>query len=371
VDLKRFVQDHPGDSDEVLARKVRGALHHHLARETRAVFGPPRKPSARVIEETLRDRVLRQGIRHHSTESGKPEEAVQREVKKNLEQISARLNPTVVGLAAPLLGAVFNRIYDGIEVDEAGFERAMRAASKAPMVILPSHKSHVDYLVMSWVMWNRGYTVPLVAAGANLSFWPLGPFFRRGGAFFLRRSFKDDKVYTAAFKAYLKKLVHDGVMQEFFPEGGRSRTGKLLPAKLGLFTWEVDAVLEGANDDLLFVPASIDYEKVVESHSYSRELAGGEKKPEDIKALLSAPKVLASRYGRIHVNFDEPISLVEFARARGLSLKAGISEEEKKSLVRALGHRTMWGIGNVSTLTPQALVSASLLAYRGAGIGPR
>ncbi len=160
-------------------------------------------------------------------------------------------------------------------------------------------------------------------------------------------------------------------MQEFFPEGGRSRTGKLLPARLGLFTWEVDAILQGARDDLYFVPASIDYEKVVESHSYSKELAGGEKKPEDLKALLKAPKVLASRYGRIHVNFDEPISLVEFARARGLDLKKGITDEEKKSLVRALGHRTMWGIGRVSTITPQALLSSALLAHRGRGITAR
>ncbi|MGA9520556.1 MAG: 1-acyl-sn-glycerol-3-phosphate acyltransferase [Myxococcaceae bacterium] len=371
IDLQKFVQDHPGDSDEVLARKVRGSLHHHLARETRAVFGPPRRAPWRLVEETLRDRVLRRSLEEESKATGRSLETLEREVRKDLEQISARLHPTVVGVAAPTLSAIFNRIYDGIVVDEAGFDRAMRAGSKAPVVLVPSHKSHIDYLVMSWVMWNRGYTVPLVAAGANLSFWPLGPLFRRVGAFFLRRSFKDDRVYTAAFKAYIKKLVHDGVMQEFFPEGGRSRTGKLLPARLGLFTWEVDAILEGARDDLYFVPASIDYERVVESHSYSKELAGGEKKPEDLKALLKAPKVLASRYGRIHVNFDQPISLVEFARARGLDLKKGITAEEKKSLVRALGHRTMWGIGRVSTITPQALLSSALLAWRGRGITAR
>ncbi|MBX5484188.1 MAG: 1-acyl-sn-glycerol-3-phosphate acyltransferase [Myxococcaceae bacterium] len=371
INLRRFIDENPEDTDALIARKVRGALHQHLARETRAVFGPPLKPPARVIEETLRDRSLNRALEEVAKKTNRRLEAVQKEARRDLNAIAARLNPTVVGLSAPLLDAIFQKIYDGIEVDEAGFERAMRAASMAPVVLVPSHKSHIDYLVMSWVMWNRGYTVPLVAAGANLSFWPLGPFLRRGGAFFLRRSFKGDPVYTAAFKAYLKKLVHDGVMQEFFPEGGRSRTGKLLAPKLGMFTWLVDAVLEGARQDLVFVPVAIDYEKVVESSSYSRELAGGEKRPEDFKALLAAPKVLTARYGRIHLTFDQPVSLAEFAAQRGIDLRGPVDEEQKKGLVRALGHRVMWGIGRVSTITPQALVTAGLLAWRGRGIEAR
>jgi glycerol-3-phosphate O-acyltransferase len=368
VDLRRFIEEHPHASDEVLARKVRGALHHHLARQTRAVFGPPRKPARRVIEETMRDRTFRRALEEHAAKTERKLEGVEREARHNLQAIAARLNPTVIGLAAPVLNWVFNRIYDGIDVDEAGLERAMRAAAHAPVVLCPSHKSHVDYLVMSWVLWDRGYTPPLVAAGANLSFWPLGWFLRRAGAFFIRRSFKEDRVYTASFKAWIKKLVHEGILQEFFPEGGRSRTGKLLQARLGLFTWEVDAVLEGARPDLVFVPVAIDYEKIVESSSYSKELAGGEKKAENLRSLLSAPKVLARRYGRIHLAFDEPISLADLARRRGQSLAEELTAENKKALVRALGHRVMWGIGRACTLTPQALVSAGVLAWRGRGI---
>ncbi|MBI3182014.1 MAG: 1-acyl-sn-glycerol-3-phosphate acyltransferase [Myxococcales bacterium] len=371
IDLKRFIADNPDDSDEVLGRKARSALHHHLARETRAVFGPPFKPADRLLEEVMRDRGLRRSLEEIASASGRKEESVRRQALRDLKSIAARYHPTVVALASPVLSWVFNRIYDGVEVDEAGLERAMKAASRAPLVIVPSHKSHVDYLVMSYVLWARGYSIPVVAAGANLSFWPLGPFLRRGGAFFLRRTFKDDKVYTAAFRAYIKKLVHDGVHQEFFPEGGRSRTGKLLPPKLGMITWEVDAILEGARNDLLFVPVAIDYEKVLESSSYSKELAGGEKKPEDLKALLSAPKVLASRYGRIHLSFDEPISLLEFMSARGLSPKQPIAEEQKRTLVRALGHRIMYGVSRVSTVTPQALVATALLAHRRRGISAR
>lgn len=138
-----------------------------------------------------------------------------------------------------------------------------------------------------------------------------------------------------------------------------------------MFTWQVESVLEGARNDLMFVPVAIDYEKVVESSSYSKELAGGEKKPEDLKALLSTPKVLAARYGRIHLGFDEPISLREFMQARGLNPDEPVTDEQKKGLVRALGNRVMYGISKVSTVTPHALVSTSLLAHRRRGLTQR
>jgi len=371
IDLQRFLKENPQDSDAVLARKVRSSLYHHLARETRAVFGATPKPADRVIEETLRDRSFRKVLEDHAIQVKKRPEAVVREAERNLRAIAARFTPTMLAVSAPILTWVFNRIYDGMEVDEAGLERALKAAGRTPIVICPSHKSHVDYLVMHYVLWTRGYTPPLVAAGANLSFFPLGSLFRRAGAFFLRRSFKGDVIYTAAFKAYIKKLVFDGVHQEFFPEGGRSRTGKLLPPKLGMFTWEVDAVLEGAAKDLTFIPVAIDYEKVVESGSYSKELAGGDKKPEDIKALLSTPKVLASNYGRIYISFDEPVSLAALMRERGLSLERALNPDQKKNLVRALAHRVMYGINKAGTVTPHALVSAALLSHRRRGIGAR
>jgi glycerol-3-phosphate O-acyltransferase len=369
IDLKAFAAANAADSDAVVARKVRASLNVHLARETRAVFGPPYKPPERVIDETLRDRTLRQMIEQTAARGGKDVASLEREARRHLNAIAARLHPTVIALLAPIMSWMFDRIYDGIDVDEAGLERALQSTRKgASIVICPSHKSHIDYLVMSWVLWKRGYQMPVVAAGANLSFFPLGPLLRRAGAFFLRRSFGADRLYSATFKAYVKKLVRDGVPQEFFPEGGRSRTGKLLPAKLGLLGWEVDAVLDGARNDLAFIPVSIDYERIVEGSSYSKELLGGEKKPEDVGALIRAPKVLLRRYGTIHLRFDEPVLLRDFMRSRDLDDPEEVSEEEKRSLVRALGHRIMWGIARVSTVTPHALVSTALLAHSGRGL---
>ena len=368
IDLTALARAEQGTPDAILARKVRSTLHVHLAAETRTVFGPPYKPAERVIDETLRDRALRRSLQVVADTSGRRMESVLRQSRRDLNAIAARLHPTVLAFATPLINLVFRFMYDGIDVDEAGLDRAMRAAQGAPIVLCPCHKSHVDYLVLSWAMWHRGYQAPVVAAGANLSFFPLGPFLRRCGAFFLRRTFGGDKVYTATFRAYVRKLVRDGVHQEFFLEGGRSRTGKLLPPKLGLLTWEVEAILDGARDDLAFVPISIDYENVVESKSYSAELLGAEKKPEDLKALLTAPRVLARRYGRIHVTFAPPVRLVELMAARGLSRQEGVSEEQKRALVRALAFRILYDITRVSTVTPQALAATALLSYRGRGI---
>ncbi len=370
IDLREVIKNEGDNSTAVIARKVRGSLHHYLAKETRAVFGPPAKETDRLIDEAMRDRVFQQAAQEVATEKNKPLPVVMRDAKKNFDSIAARQSPSYVGLFSSILNQVFNRIYDGIEVDELGLDRMMKAASEAPLVFTPSHKSHIDYLVMSYVLWQRGYNAPLIAAGANLSFFPLGPFLRRSGAFFLRRSFKGDKLYTATFKAYLKKLVHDGIHHEFFPEGGRSRTGKLLQPKLGLFTWLVDAVMEGARNDLVFVPIAIDYEKVVEGASYKKELQGGEKKPEDLKALLSAPAVLTENYGRIYLRFEEPVSLAKLMAERGVSRETA-TDDQKKALVRALGHRVMYGISKASTVTAHALLASALLGHRRRGIGVR
>ncbi len=370
IDLREVIASEGDNSTAVIARKVRGALHHHLAKETRAVFGPPAKSTDRLIDEAMRDKTFQLAAQEVAAEKNKPLAVVLRDAKKNFDSIAAKSSPSYVGLFASILRLVFSRIYDGVEVDEAGLDRTMKAAADAPVVFTPSHKSHVDYLIMSYVLWTRGYNSPLIAAGSNLSFWPLGPFLRRSGAFFLRRSFKGDKLYTAVFKAYLKKLVHDGIHHEFFPEGGRSRNGKLMQPKLGLFTWLVDAVMEGARNDLLFVPIAIDYEKVVEGASYKQELQGGEKKPEDLKALLSAPAVLTENYGRIYLTFDAPVSLARLMAERGI-VRETATDDQKKALVRALGHRVMYGISKVSTVTPHALLAAALLAHRRRGISVR
>jgi glycerol-3-phosphate O-acyltransferase len=394
VDLKAVLVERAQEPDAVLARKVRGVLHQHLAREFRTAVGPPLKAPSRVRDKVLRDRGLRATLDSVVRERARDLPAVAAEAEKDLREIASRYDPRFIQLLRPILAWIFRRLYTSVEVDEDGFARVKRAAAGAPIVLCPSHKSYVDFLVLPLVLYDRGMTPPHVAAGINLAFWPFDGIARRGGAFFIRRKVKGDRVYTAVLRAYVKHLLRDRFPQEFYVEGGRSRTGKLLFPKMGLVSMQVDAWLDGAADDIVFVPVAIDYEKLIEASSYARELAGGEKKRESLRGLLGATRVLLRRYERIYVQFEEPISLRrtaeerlgagaatlsvdeawggEEARASVPALEAGrrdASAEAKRQLVQALANRIAYGISRAVTITPVGLVAAALLSHVRRGIG--
>src|SRR3954462_9704156 len=345
-----------------VARRVRGWLHQHLAGETRVVTGPPLKSVNRVAEETLRDLQLRRALAEIARERNRSDESVEKEARKDLREIAARYNPFAVDVIKGFLNFVFNRIYDGVDVDEAGMRRLSEASKKGPLILCPCHKSHIDYMILSMIVDDYGLQPPPVAAGDNLNFWPVGRLLRAGGAYFIRRSFRGDRLYSATMGAYVKRLLTDGFTQEFFIEGGRSRTGKLLPPKFGMLTLEVDAWLTGVKPDAYFAPISLSYEKIVEERSYQCELLGGEKQKEDAKALLSATKVLRSRYGRITIRAGEPISLAQLFRERGVDPKA-CTPEEKKKTVQHLGWKIAAGINAAAPLAPTGLAAAALLSH--------
>ena len=367
VMLSDVIAMQPDAETDRVARRVRGFFHQHLAREIRVVTGPPLKRPERVVEETLRDLQLRRTLAEIGRERGVADGSVEEEAEEDLREIAARPSPTALGVMKRILDVVFTRIYEGVDVEEEGLKRLAEAATRTPLVLCPCHKSHIDYLILSVVLDERGMQTPHVAAGDNLDFWPVGRFLRMGGAFFIRRSFRGDKVYQATLAAYVKRLLRDGFTQEFFLEGGRSRTGKLLPPKFGMLTFEVDAWLTGVRPDVSFCPISISYEKIAEAGSYQRELSGGEKQKEDAKALLSATSVLKKRLGRITLRFDEPISLANLARERRLDPKA-MTPEEKRDLVKALGWRVAAGINRAAPLAPMGLVCAVLLSHDRRGL---
>ncbi|MEY4514858.1 MAG: hypothetical protein RLZZ450_6980, partial [Pseudomonadota bacterium] len=281
-----------------------------------------------------------------------------------------------------LLDRVWNKIYDGIDVDQEGMARVREAARHGPLILLPSHKSYVDFLVLSDVFYTNQLSPPLIAAGDNLSFWPLGPIFRRGGAFFIKRVFKGNKLYSATVDTYMRRLLLDGHHIELFIEGGRSRTGKLLPPKFGLLSMLVDACLALKDRPIHFVPISIGYELLVEQQSYMHELAGGDKTAENIGGLLNkTPEVLRSRYGRLYIQFGEVMSfdkLVEDAigndrtaaekDAKAMRLR-DLSPVHRRNLVQRIGHRATYEINRVTVVTPAALFSTCFMVNRRRGIG--
>ena len=371
VDLKQFIAEKGGAADGIVAKKVRWTILHHLARVERVAHGPPMKSAARMRDDVLKDAKLQATITTVAVSTKTSPAAVEKKARSLYNEIAARFDVDVARLLDRLLQAIWRRIYDAIIVDENDVEMVRHAARKGPLVLVPSHRSHVDYLVMSQVMIQHGMLPPHIAAGENLSFFPLGPILRRGGAYFLRRSFKGDPLYGAVFRTYVRRLFEEGLTQEFFIEGGRSRTGKTLPPKLGLLSMLVDAWLESREDDAVFVPCHIAYEKIVEATSYTKELGGAAKQKESAAGLVKAAGVLAGRYGKVFVTFDEPISIKAHMASRGLrreDIVDGGDADAVRAATAALGHRIVWGINRAGVVTAMSLVCASLFGFRRKGL---
>jgi glycerol-3-phosphate O-acyltransferase len=370
VNLKEYIDD-PQSQDEETAARIRGQIVGYLEREFRVVLGPQLKEHSHIKQEVLDGRGLKDVFSKISQETNESPDALKSRASKMLDEIGASISFRAIEIMGWILEKVFARIYDGIEYSQEEFARVRDAARKGPLLLLPSHKSHIDYLLVSWLFFREDLMPPHIAAGQNLSFWPLGPLFRRGGAFFLRRSFKGDKLYGAVFRAYVQRLVLDGHNIEFFIEGGRSRSGKLLPPKLGLLGMVVDAFLSGTGKDLQVIPIGIVYEKVLEDKAYQKELLGGQKKSESATDVLKAGKVLGSSYGRVYLHFDEALSLREFLAERGLTETEPGDEyrttppdpERVRSAVKELGFRVSQGINQATVVSPSALVATALLTH--------
>lgn len=370
VDLKRVVAEQGAErGDDVVAKKVRWSILHHLARVERVAHGPATKSRTRMRDEILRDASLVKQLDDLASSTGVPRAVLEKKARKMHDEIAARFDVDMTRLFSRILDLIWSRIYDGVYFADEEIARLREAARRGPLVLVPSHRSHIDYLVMSQVMLKAGLLPPHVAAGDNLSFFPLGPIFRKGGAYFLRRSFKGDALYGAVFRAYVRKLFVEGYSQEFFIEGGRSRTGKTLPPKLGLLSMLVDAYLESREEDAIFLPCHISYERVVEAGSYVKELAGKAKQKESAGALVKTAGVLRERYGRVYVTFDEPLSLKEHLAQRQLTREAAVADEaQRRTAVATLGHKIVYGINRSGVVTSTSLVVASLFGFRKKGL---
>lgn len=364
-DLRAFIESHQDLTDHEIADKVRYALLRRIERERRLVQGPTKKTPGRIQEELLRSPRVRRHIEAHAEQTGKSIPKVEKEARKMLEQLAANQQPWAIRLFLRVLSWVFRKIYDGLEVDQEGIERVREAARHGPLIYLPSHKSHVDYLVLSYLLQKQALQPPLIAAGDNLSFFPLGFFLRRGGAFFIKRSFKGKKLYPALVDAYMRKLLVEGFPIEFFLEGGRSRTGKLLSPKFGLLSMVVDAATKAHLPNVSFVPVSIGYERIVEERSYVHELGGGEKQKESLGGLMGTPKLLRSKYGRLYVHFGEILTLGE---ALGDQSPEELTPPKRRALVQDIAHETLRRIDQVTVVTPAAMVATALLVHRRRGI---
>jgi glycerol-3-phosphate O-acyltransferase len=370
IDLSTFLREPGVTTDAVRLRRLTYMVLGRLERERRAVIGPAEKAPERVRNELLRNPRLR-GVIDDLVDDRNDRHTLVRRAHEMLRELQATPDRMVVKALELVFHRVFTRIYAGIEYEKSDIERLRAAAREGTLILLPSHKSHVDYLILSYIFNEQNLPLPLIAAGDNLNFFPMGGVFRRGGAFFIRRSFRGDRLYGAVVDAYVRRLIRDGYPIELFMEGGRSRTGKLVAPKFGLLNMVVDAALAVPDRPCFFVPVSIGYERVIEASAYERELQGAEKPKEDAAGLLKSSEVLRHRYGRINMQVGQVLSLDELKRELGLENGNALSPAKRRSLVTRLGNRVMDEINRVTSVTPGAITAMVLLSHKQRGLPHR
>jgi len=348
-------------------RKLTRALHFHFLRNRTATLGPNLLRRAVVVRELLATGPVRAAIEREAKLKGQTIEQATRRGRRVAEEIAADYSNASINFLRRLLGLVWNKIFKGIET--RGLERVRELAQSNVLVYLPAHRSHADYLLLSYVLYMAGLVPPHIAAGENLNIpFGIGALLRRCGAFFMRRKFGGDALYTAVFRAYVESLIQRGYPIEFFPEGGRSRTGRLLAPKTGLMAMVVEASLRQRARKVMVVPVHIGYDRVWEINSYAKELKGAQKEKESVQGLLKAVPMLTKSFGKVYLNFGEPIRLDEFADAKLPGWRETLvpSNDERPpgfpQLVAELAAETMRRVNSAAVATPTGLLALALLA---------
>ena len=360
IELQSFLKEYPNAGSADACELIRQRLERHFAQERAVIIGPTPQNTEDTYASIAKRPELLSAIQALSLQEGIPQDTLQRRARRFFDEIAAKQSLVVVKIFSMFLGLVWYRIFDGFEVDEKGLDLVREAGKDSCLILIPSHKSHVDYLVLSYLFYHYGLVPPHIAAGVNLSFFPMGPLFRRSGAFFIRRSFKGEDLYPVVFKEYLVHLMSQGYPIEFFIEGTRSRTGKLVKPRYGMLEMILQAYTTGRVPSVRIVPISVGYEKIIESEAYKKELLGAQKKKESIAGLLKTPKILTSRYGRLNVQFGKPIDLGDYFERYDLP-KIDPSAQELTPLMVRLAHRIIYDINHVTAVTPTALVALVLL----------
>ncbi len=366
VSLRSVMADAAGARPERLVRKVARVLRTHFHRIRAAVIGPDLSHRRTVVDSVLNAEPVRAAITATAAREKTSYAKAWRKAQKLVLEIAADYSHPVVRSASFLLSNFWNKLYDGITMHH--FDKARAVAPGHEVIYVPSHRSHADYLLMSYQLHVSGVVVPHIAAGVNLDLPLIGPILRRGGAFFMRRSFKGNAMYSVVFKEYMSQLIDRGVPMEYFIEGGRSRTGRLLAPRAGLLAMTVRAFLRAPRRPVLFQPVYIGYEKLMEGKSYIGELSGKPKEKESLIGLIKGLKVLRQRYGQVTINFGEPIELNPLLDAANADWRTAASADPEakpewlNSVVDDLAERIQVNINRAADVNPINLLALALLA---------
>ncbi|RAN82852.1 glycerol-3-phosphate 1-O-acyltransferase [Bacillus sp. SRB_336] len=365
VSLRSVLAESGEIAPERFTRKIARVLRTHFHRIRAAVIGPDLSHRRTVVDAVLNAEPVRAAIAASAAKEKISHAKAWRKAHKLVLEIAADYSHPVVRSVSFLLANFWNKLYDGIAMHH--FDKARAAAPGHEVVYVPCHRSHADYLLMSYQLHVSGVVVPHIAAGVNLNLPVIGPILRRGGAFFLRRSFKGNALYSVVFNEYLAQLIDRGVPIEYFIEGGRSRTGRLLAPRAGMLAMTVRAFLRAPRRPVLFQPVYIGYEKLMEGKSYAGELSGQPKEKESLLGLLRGLKVLRQRYGHVALNFGEPIALTPLLDAASADWRAAGADPDAKpewlnGVTDQLTEQIQININRAADVNPINLLALALLA---------
>ncbi|MFK8010671.1 MAG: glycerol-3-phosphate 1-O-acyltransferase PlsB [Marinicellaceae bacterium] len=352
------------ESIDDVVKKISRVFRVHFYRVKTSVVGPDLSHRRTVAQNILKRPKVREEISNYAKRTKITDVQAEKEAKKIIKEIASDYSYSIVSIFAKTLTKFWTKVYNGVVFNH--FEEFRAKSQKYVVIYTPCHRSHIDYLIMSYALHERGVVPPHIAAGINLNMPVIGSVLRRSGAFFIRRSF-NSALYSTIFSEYLSALLTHGVSIEYFIEGTRSRTGRLLHPKAGMLAMTIKSYINERNKPLMFQPAHVNYEKLMEGNSYQNELGGSSKKGESLGGLFKARKLLKQDYGRLTVNFSDPILLDDLLDKfkpnwREITLNHNRKPDWFKSLVNECGNEIMQRINAAAHVNPINLLAIALLS---------
>ncbi|UPR35650.1 glycerol-3-phosphate 1-O-acyltransferase PlsB [Vibrio cyclitrophicus] len=366
VSLRYMANSHGTDS--TIAHKLARVARIHFSRQKLAASGPNLPSRQALFDRLLKSEAIKKAIEDEAQAKNISIEKASKEAQDIMDEIAANFSYSLIKRGEKILGWLWNKLYQGLHISNASTVRKL-AQDGHEIVYVPCHRSHMDYLLLSYVLYHEGMVPPHIAAGINLNFFPAGPIFRHGGAFFIRRSFKGNKLYSTIFREYLAELFAKGYSVEYFSEGGRSRTGRLLQAKTGMLAMTIQAMLRGMNRPVTLVPVYIGYEHVMEVATYAKELRGKRKEKENASLVIRTIRKLRN-FGKGYVNFGEPIQLNQYLNEHAPEWTKDIDPmgtskpQWMNPVVNDLATKMMTHINDAAATNALTLCATALLASR-------
>ncbi len=350
------------EDDLTSAKKLKRTLKDHFKSQREAILGPALYDINQIMQNILTSKTIEDIITKEASSSSSSQQKIEARAKKYFQEIAANFSLNTIRFFDVLLSLLWKKIYTGVEI----FNKKNLTeipTTNTEIIYLPCHRSHMDYLLLGYILYKMGYMPPHTAAGINLNFWPVGSIFRKGGAFFIRRSFAGNRLYGAVFNEYVHYLITAGYPLSFYTEGGRSRTGYLLKPKLGLISMVLSSFLRNDKKNIVLVPVYVGYDKLMEGKSYIKEIRGRTKKAESLGQLFKATKILKSEFGKVYLSFGKPIVLNEYFESHQIDKKECIASIGKLNrLSEEVAADVMIRINKSAVISPVALFSTVILS---------